>query len=132
VAVEQDGPLGRVGLAAVSLYVSDLDAAVAWYRDTLGLEAVAGRDGDDYATFSLSGSIVVLEPRRAAIKPVPDGPGATTINLVVDRDVDDVRSELVGGGVECSDIVPSPGFRSFLVSDPDGNRFYITKPASSA
>ena len=125
------GPLGTVTLAATSLYVADLDAAVAWYRDVLGLEpAVLGRDGDRYASYLLGGVFVVLEPVTAALEAAGPGGESTTVNLLVDRDPAEVRLELLGRGVVCGPLVTSPGFSSFLVRDLDGNRFYVTRPAS--
>jgi len=125
------GPLGTVGLAATSMYVADLDRAVDWYRDKLGLEpAVAGVDGDRYASYLLGGVFVVLEPVEAALESAAPGAESTTVNLLVDRDPAAVRAELVARGVVCGPIVDSPGFASFLVRDLDGNRFYVTRPVS--
>jgi catechol 2,3-dioxygenase-like lactoylglutathione lyase family enzyme len=130
---QASGPLGNVTLAATSLYVADLDAAVAWYRDMFGLEpAVLGEDGDRYATYLLGGVFVVLEPVGAALEAAGPGGESTTVNLLVDRDPGEVRTELVGRGVACGPMVTSPGFSSFLVRDLDGNRFYVTRPVSDA
>lgn len=123
------GPLGKVELAATTLYVSDFDAAVAWYEDKLGLRpAMTGTDGHHYASFVLGGGLVVLEPREAALEAPGPGSEATTVNLVVDRDPALVREDLLADGVKCGGLVASPNFLSFLVRDPDGNRFYVTRP----
>lgn len=120
--------LGNLSMMATSLYVADLDAAVTWYRDVLGLEAIfEGKDAARYATYQVGPSLFVLEPREAAME-ADEGSGMTTINLVTDRDPSEVRDELLAASVSCSGIVDSPGFRSFLVRDPDGNRFYVTSP----
>jgi catechol 2,3-dioxygenase-like lactoylglutathione lyase family enzyme len=128
---DAQGPLGRIGLTATTFYVSDLDAAVAWYRDSLALEpqTLGAADGE-YASYLIGGSILVLEPRTAALEAAAPGYESTTVNLVVDRDPANVRSDLVRRGVECGEIVDSFHFRSFLVRDPDGNRFYVTRPAT--
>ena len=126
-----NGPLGRIGLAATTLYVTDLDVAVAWYRDKLALEPVTlGADAERYASYLIGSSVLVLEPRSAALEAAAPGSESTTVNLLVDRDPADVRSDLVSCGVECGDIVPSPHFRSFLMKDLDGNRFYVTREAT--
>jgi catechol 2,3-dioxygenase-like lactoylglutathione lyase family enzyme len=123
-----DSPLGTIGMVAVTLYVADLDAALAWYADKFGLEPMnEGSDGHRFAAFSLGGSIVVLEPIAAALEPAARGAENTTLNVVVERDPAEVREELIGRGVACGEIVLS-GFASFLVRDLDGNRFYITRP----
>jgi catechol 2,3-dioxygenase-like lactoylglutathione lyase family enzyme len=123
------GPLGMIEMAATSLYVSDIDAAVAWYEEKFGLQpAMAGTDGHRYASYLMGGAFVVLEPREAALEAPTPGPEATTVNLIVDRDPALVREDLVGRGVPCSELVASPHYLSFLVRDLDGNRFYVTRP----
>lgn len=124
----QAGPLGTVDLAATTLYVRDLGAALAWYAEKLGLTPNAtGSDGHPYATFNFGKTMVVLEPIEAALEPTPPGSESTTVNLVVRRDADEIRSELIAAGVSCGEIVTS-NYRSFLVRDLDGNRFYIAQP----
>jgi len=123
-----DSPLGTISLVAVTLYVADLDKALAWYAENLGLTPTnEGSDGHRFAAFTLGGTIVVLEPIEAALEPAARGAENTTLNVIVDRDPVDVRADLLSRGVECSEIVLS-GFASFLVRDLDGNRFYITRP----
>lgn len=128
---DTEGPFGTIGVAATTLYVSDLDASLAWYDEVLGLQPMnVASDGDRYAAFLIGGGIVVLEPRSAAIEPAPPGAESTTINLVVDKDAEEVRASLLERGVVCSTVVESPNFRSFLVRDLDGNRFYVAQPVS--
>jgi catechol 2,3-dioxygenase-like lactoylglutathione lyase family enzyme len=118
-------------LAATTLYVSDLDAAIDWYDKTLGLQpAMVGADAERYASFLMGGTFVVLEPREAAFEAAAPGAESTTINLLVDRDPAEVRDELVQRGVVCGRILESPHYKSFLLRDPDGNRFYVSRPAS--
>lgn len=127
------GPLGTVTLAATTLYVADLDAALDWYDATLGLKPLmVGTDGHRYATFQLGGALVVLEPVEAAIDAAPPGAESTTINLLVERTSGEIHAELVGRGVRCSAIVDSPNYSSFLFLDLDGNRFYAAQPVKPA
>lgn len=122
-----DRAIGDVTMVAVTLYVSDLDAALAWYDAKLGWQPISvGSDGHAYASFGLAGSIVVLEPIEAALEPKPFGTENTTLNVLVEDDPVEVRERLIAGGVECGEMVLS-GFASFLMRDPDGNRFYITR-----
>jgi catechol 2,3-dioxygenase-like lactoylglutathione lyase family enzyme len=122
-----EGPLGNVGLVATTLYVSDLDEAVAWYGAKLGLEPMAvGTDTHGFASFLIGGAIVVLEPIEAALEPGALGSDNTTLNVLVDRDPAEVRAELLDRGVSCGELVES-GYLSFLVRDLDGNRFYVSR-----
>jgi catechol 2,3-dioxygenase-like lactoylglutathione lyase family enzyme len=127
------GPLGSIELAATSLYVSDLDRAIAWYDEKLGLRPITvGADGHGYASFMMGSAIVVLEPIDAALEPTDLGQENTTVNLVVSRDPGDVRDSLLQRGVACGELVSSPNFVSFLIRDADGNRYYVTRPVSKA
>lgn len=126
-----ESALGTIGLAATTFYVSDLDTAIEWYDEMLGLRPIGqGADAERYASFLLGGSILVLEPRSAAMEPASPGCESTTINLIVDRDPDEVREDLLQRGVVCSTILRSPHYKSFLVRDLDGNRFYISRPVT--
>jgi catechol 2,3-dioxygenase-like lactoylglutathione lyase family enzyme len=126
---DDEGPLGAVDLAATTMYVVDLDVAVDWYRTVLGLRPLmVGTDGHRYATFQIGGALVVLEPIEAAIEPADPGSESTTVNLIVKRDAHQVREDLVRRGAGCSEIVDSPHYKSFLLRDQDGNRFYVAQP----
>jgi catechol 2,3-dioxygenase-like lactoylglutathione lyase family enzyme len=129
---DDESPLGVVDLAATTLYVADLDAAISWYRSVLGLQPLmVGTDAHRYAIFQLGGALVVLEPIEAAIEPAVPGTESTTINLIVSRGASQVRDDLLNRGAGCSEIVESPHYHSFLMRDPDGNRFYVAQPVVS-
>ncbi len=131
VVTEERGPLGNIALAATTFYVSDLDGAIAWYAEMLGLEPMTvGSDADRYAAYLVGASILVLEPRTAALDPAGPGSESTTVNLVTDRDPAAAREDLVRRGVTCSELVDSPNYSSFLLRDLDGNRFYLSRPLS--
>ena len=125
-----DSPLGNVGLVAITLYVANLDVALAWYAENFGLEPMSvGSDGHRFAAFSIGGAIVVLEPIEAALEPADRGAENTTLNVMVDRDPAEVRADLVSRGVACGELVFS-NYVSFLVRDLDGNRFYVSRAAT--
>jgi len=120
-------------MVAVSLYVSDLDAAITWYAEKLGFQPMSvGADGHRFAAYSIGGAIVVLEPMEAALEPATPGSENTTLNVMIDRDPAEVRAELLGRGVKCSDLAPSPNYVSFLVRDLDHNRFYISRAVTES
>jgi catechol 2,3-dioxygenase-like lactoylglutathione lyase family enzyme len=117
-------------LVAITLYVADLDVALAWYADKLGLEPMSvGSDGHRFAAFSIGGAIVVLEPIEAALEAADRGAENTTLNVMVDRDPAEVRADLISRGVSCGELVFS-NYVSFLIRDCDGNRFYISRAAT--
>jgi catechol 2,3-dioxygenase-like lactoylglutathione lyase family enzyme len=123
-------PLGNVEVIATTLYVSDLDKAMAWYEEKLGWRpTMEGTDGDRYATYLMAGTLIVLEPLAAALEPSEPGRESSTINVLIDKDPRQVRDELLQRGVVCSDLVES-NFLSFLIRDADGNRFYISRAVS--
>ena len=120
-------PLGTIEMSATTFYVADLDAAVAWYRDVLGLEPVmSGSDTERFATYLFGASFVVLEPLTAALEPSPPGTESTTVNVLVDRDPTEVREALLARGVRCGPVVMSQ-YCSFLMRDLDGNRYYVAR-----
>lgn len=128
---DDHGPLGTIDLAATTLYAVDLDAAIAWYGDKLGLTPInVSKDGHPFAVFRIGGTLVVLEPIEAALEPAPPGSESTTINLVTKRNADEVRDTLTAKGVNCGEVVESPNFRSFLIRDLDGNRYYVAQARS--
>jgi catechol 2,3-dioxygenase-like lactoylglutathione lyase family enzyme len=122
--------LGPIAYAATTLYVDDLEASIAWYRRTLGLEpASVSHDEFAYARYRVGDLVFVLEPASAATDPHDSGrTGAAALNLVVQREPATIRAELLEDGVPCTDLKASPRFETFLVRDPDGHRIYVTKP----
>lgn len=98
-------------------WVSDMDRAVSFYRDVLGLRLVR-RDEDTWAEFDSGG-------RRLALHSVGEGqpmtPGGATAVFSVD-DLDRAKAELSSRGVKFGhegDVAGFARFASFL--DPEGN-----------
>jgi hypothetical protein len=60
-------------ISIVSLTVSDLDRALAFYRDGLGFPTHNYADGDDFILFRLEGSWISLVAREEALKNLPAG-----------------------------------------------------------
>lgn len=112
--------MDRIGY--VILYVADLDASIAFYRDVLDLPHRFTDAG--YAEFGTVGTRFALYERRRAEwltgQPVRPGPAAEIV-LVVD-DVDDHARRLAAQGVT---VLSGPadrpwGHRTLHVADPDG------------
>lgn len=109
-------------LSHVILYVSDLDASVAFYRDVVGLEYRFTDAG--YAEFHTGSTRFALYERRRAEwlteGPVLPGPAGEVVLGV--EDVDAVASGLKARGVPLlAEPADRPwGHRTIHVADPDG------------
>jgi predicted enzyme related to lactoylglutathione lyase len=112
-------------LELVAVPVSDVDRAKAFYTDNVGFNA------DHDFTVSDEARFVQLTPRGSACS-IALGKGITSaapgsvqgLQLVV-ADINAARAELVGRGVEASDVQVFPWGRFVFFSDPDGNRWSV-------
>jgi predicted enzyme related to lactoylglutathione lyase len=105
------------GLDLVFYWVSDMDRAVAFYRDMLGLP-LTRRDGENWAEFDSGG-------RRFALHGVGEGqsvtPGGATAVFSVD-DLDQSKQRLSVQGVSFDQEGDVQGYARFAsCRDPDGN-----------
>ena len=114
----------------VYYWVRDMDAAVAFYRDVLGLPLVR-REAHGWAEFDAG-------PVRLALHGVVEGmpgtdghPGSGTVVFRVD-DLDAVRLALAERGAVLDDHVGEvEGFARFAtVRDPDGNPVQLIEYAA--
>jgi methylmalonyl-CoA/ethylmalonyl-CoA epimerase len=112
----------------VVLTVPDFDAAVAFYRDALGLEQLADWSGDDGRVILLEAGRATLElfdERQAeAVDRIEAGErvsGHVRLAVEVD-DLDAARQRLVGAGAEAEapPVVPPWGGRNVRLRTPDG------------
>jgi predicted enzyme related to lactoylglutathione lyase len=116
-------------LEVVIVPVSDIDTAAEFYRDKVGFI-------QDHHTKNEHMNVVQLTPRGSGCSIVIGNlPGQTDmapgslrgLQLVV-ADAEAARAELVGRGVECSEIQvfdPRDGGTFFGFSDPDGNTWAV-------
>ena len=123
--------MGRPALNHLAIAVTDLDAAVAFYRDALGLtlERVeeVEREAVRVAFLPLrDGEIEILQPTRddtgVAKWLAKHGPGMHHLCIQVD-DVEAVMARLAAHGAEL--INPQP------VQKPDGTRYAFVHPKSA-
>lgn len=112
----------------VVLTVPDFDEAVAFYRDTLGLEQLANWSGDDGRVILLEAGCATLElfdERQAeSVDRIEAGrrvSGRVRLALEVE-DVDGVAQRLVAAGAEAeaAPVVPPWGGRNARLHTPDG------------
>ncbi len=116
-------------LEVVVLPVSDIDAAVAFYRDKVGFDL-------DHDTKTEHMHVVQLTPRGSGCSIVFGDlpaqremvPGSMRGLQLVVADAQAARAELVGRGVECDEIQvfsPDDGGTFFGFRDPDGNTWAV-------
>ena len=112
-------------LELVAIPVSDVDRAKAFYTEKAGFNADHDHRVSDEIRF------VQLTPPGSACsiafgKGVTDvAPGsAQGLQMVVD-DIEAARAELIGRGVEASEIQDFPWGRFVFFSDPDGNGWAV-------
>ena len=116
-------------LEVVLLPVLDIDRAIAFYRDQVGFEL-------DHDTRNEHMHVAQLTPRGSGCSIVVGdlpaqremAPGSMRGLQLVVSDAQAARAELVGRGVECSDIQvfdERDGGTFFGFSDPDGNTWAV-------
>jgi catechol 2,3-dioxygenase-like lactoylglutathione lyase family enzyme len=116
-------------LEVVILPVSDIDAAVAFYRDKVGFDL-------DHDTTNEHMHVVQFTPRGSGCSIVfgdlpPQRemePGSLKGLQLVVSDAKAAREELIGRGVECSELQvfsPDDGATFFGFADPDGNTWAV-------
>ncbi|MBI3879479.1 MAG: VOC family protein [Verrucomicrobia bacterium] len=113
------------GIHHVSILVSDVPRAIAFYRDGLGLRQVerpstfTAPELRDVIWFELGDQQLHLLPA-----PVADVPARRHFALHID-DAAAARAELQRKGVVVRETTPIPGADRFFVNDPDGNRIEL-------
>ena len=106
----------------VWFWVRDMDRAVAFYGEALGLP-MRMRHGDDWAEFDSGGARIGLHGAGDATASVPHG--GTAVFVVEDLDL--AKTALEGRGVTFEDHLGEvPGYARYAsFEDPDGNAMQI-------
>jgi catechol 2,3-dioxygenase-like lactoylglutathione lyase family enzyme len=117
---------------STSIVVSDQDAALDFYVDTLGWEKVMDNpmgDGSRFLTVAPPGATtqLVLSP----VEWYQDGrkPGGFTGINLVSHDIDATYNQLVANGVKFKEpVTVMPwGQKATWLYDPDGNEFFLAE-----
>jgi catechol 2,3-dioxygenase-like lactoylglutathione lyase family enzyme len=111
-----------------TIYVSDMDRAVDFYTQILGLP-LAGRWGNEFASIDLGKGVAIgLHPSKSPHSPKPGTGGAIQIGFAVDRPLDEVVNELQSRGVVFrGPIVDDGQVKIASFGDPDGNALYLAE-----
>ena len=122
-------PTHITGIRTVSIPVHDQDAALRFYRDTLGFTVLRDNptpNGGRWIELAPGGdnAIVTLEPAVADVTR-----GAIGIRFTTD-DAQAAHAALLAAGVDVDEILRWPGVPAmFAFRDPEGNAFSITETA---
>jgi catechol 2,3-dioxygenase-like lactoylglutathione lyase family enzyme len=123
------------GVLHITISVTDLDRAVAFYRDLLGCEVVERSAGT--ASMRTGSAHFALTSMPNHVPPNPAGPPDlwTTLFhhafLVEPDEFDDALAQLTQRGIAYYDCTPHghstfPGRRHVYIYDPDGNSVELT------
>lgn len=116
-------------LSYVNVFVLDLDHAIVFYRDTLGLQLQFSSPEHGYASFAAGGvriGIAVPGPEQAELVGRHTGVGLE----VADLEAEHARLSALGVRFAMPPTQqPWGGFMS-LVADLDGNVFYLDQAAA--
>jgi catechol 2,3-dioxygenase-like lactoylglutathione lyase family enzyme len=110
-----------------TIYVTDMDRAVGFYTDSLGLH-LAFRAGDHWATIDAGDGFQLGLHPVAASSPAPGSPGGITVGLALDEPIEQVVATLKSRGVAVQGpIIDEGGLKLAFLTDPDGNQLYLAE-----
>lgn len=116
-----------------TIYVSDIDRAVSFYTETLGLSLVQ-RWGDKWASVDAGGGLTLGLHPMSEHAPKPGTSGSISVGLNVTRPIDEVMAALESKGVTFRGPVQENaegGIRLAFFGDPDGNDLYLCEVTQS-
>jgi lactoylglutathione lyase len=122
-------PTHITGIRTVSIPVDDQDAALGFYRGTLGFTVLRDHptpNGGRWIELApgSDNAIVTLEPTATEVTR-----GAIGIRFTTD-DAEAAHAALLAAGVDVDEILRWPGVPAmFAFRDPEGNAFSITETA---
>jgi catechol 2,3-dioxygenase-like lactoylglutathione lyase family enzyme len=111
----------QIQLRKILLPVADLDAAIDFYEDALGL-ALEFRDGDRYAQLSAGGVAIAL------VGPEDRDPAAGVAPALKVAALDELAARLRAAGAEVGEPVDGGHERRLELRDPSGNPLVLYAP----
>jgi predicted enzyme related to lactoylglutathione lyase len=120
-------------LTHVTVYVSDQDAALAFYRDTLGCALTSDEQfgpGMRWLTVLPPGGQTNLVLFKAGPTPMGEKTAGGWTGMVLHApDIDALHADLTARGVKITaGIRDLPWGRDLIFEDPDGNSFNVVQP----
>jgi len=108
-----------------TVFVSDMDAAVEFYTEVLGLR-LTNRFGNHWATVEAGKSLTIGLHPASPKHPAPGTNGATMIGLEVDEAIEGLVARLSEKGVRIRGSIMRDESGNFVhLEDPDGNEIYL-------
>jgi catechol 2,3-dioxygenase-like lactoylglutathione lyase family enzyme len=113
------------------VYVSNMDVAVRFYVDTLGLE-LTNRYGDRFATVEAGHNLLIALHPRSPRAPAPGTKGSAMLGLSIDEPIARVVARLAERGARLTSDIIRTGQDSFVeIEDVDGNPIYLWEAANA-
>lgn len=110
---------------SVNVYVSDLDRAVKFYTQTLGLK-LAYQAGKEYAMIDAGQGLALGLHPAGPQSPRPGTSGSISLGLSVSQPLDQVVATLTQRGVKFrGPIKDDPPVRLAFFADPDNNDLFL-------
>jgi len=111
----------------VTIYISEMDRAVRFYTEALGLK-LAYRFGDHWASVELGRGLTIgLHPRGDA-SPAGERKGTPAIGLELEGSIGEAMKTLESRGVRFEGVADEGKAGKFAhFHDPDGNLLYLAE-----
>jgi catechol 2,3-dioxygenase-like lactoylglutathione lyase family enzyme len=116
-----------------TVYVSDMDRAVDFYVNLLGLK-LAQRFGNNWAQIEVGQSLVIGLHPKSEKGPQPGTRGSISIGLLIDEPIDQVVKRLGEKGLQFRGQVvrdEEAGIAFAFFGDQDGNDLYFCQVTNS-
>jgi len=114
-----------------TIYVTDMDRAVEFYVNTLGLE-LKSRYGSHWASVDAGDGLILGLHPASQHSPKPGAGGAITVGFGLEKPIEEVVAELSRRGVHFDGPITGDektDIRLAFFSDPDGNPLYLCQTA---
>jgi len=115
----------KLSFDTVFYYVTDMEAAIAFYRDTLGLPLVSH---EHIAQFDLDGVLIELVPLPPGTIVPGSGNGRLCFSVT---NLEEAVKQMHARGVTTSKIKEKKDGRLAFFRDPDGNELCLWEYASA-